>query len=209
MECRYIEDRLSEYIDKSLLPADMRTVAEHIRDCRSCLLLSEEMRANLAACRAFPVLDPDLELIERILLRTSGRPRTRSFRELLRQYVVGPMFTPRFAVGTGLAVLFLAFVMNFMAPRLGGIASALSPRELLKSFDRGVQSVYAEGLKAYDKKNEWQAQFTFFKNNVFNTLGFMIERLDVPKEGKKKPGEPRQQQEKAPNEKSSLLLLRA
>jgi hypothetical protein len=76
-------------------------------------------------------------------------------------------------------------------------------------MDRGVQEIYARGLKAYDKKNEWQAQFGFIKNNVFNRLGFMIEQLDVPVEGKKKSGEPRQQQEKTPSEKSSLMLLPA
>jgi hypothetical protein len=209
MECRYIEERLSDYIERSLPQADMLAVAEHMNACRTCAGLLEEMRSDLAACRAFPSLEPDVELIERVLLRTTGRPRTRTFKELLRQYVFGPMLTPRFAVGTGLAILFVAFVLNFMAPRLGGIATALTPREMLKSLDRGVQSVYAQGLKAYDKKNEWQAQFTFFKNNVFNRLGFMIEQLDVPQEGKKKSGKPGQQRDKAPSEKSSLLLLPA
>ncbi len=76
-------------------------------------------------------------------------------------------------------------------------------------MDRGVQGIYAEGLRAYDKKNEWQAQFTFLKNNVFHKLGFMIEQLDVPVQtnGKQKSGEPRQQQDKNPGQKSSMLLL--
>jgi hypothetical protein len=209
MECRYIEERLSEYIERSLPQGDMLAVAKHLNECRACAGLLEQMRSALATCRAFPVVEPDLELIERVLLRTTGRPRTRTLKEVVRHYIFGPMLTPRFAVGTGLAVLFVALVINFMAPRIGGIASSLTPRELLKSFDRGAQSVYAQGLKAYDKKNEWQAQITFFKNNVFNRLGFMIERLDVPQEGKKKSGKPGQQQDKAPNEKSSLLLLPA
>jgi hypothetical protein len=127
--------------------------------------------------------------------------------ELISQYVLRPMFTPRFAVGAVLATLFLVLVMNFIVPRASSVASALSPSELFRTMDRGVQGIYGEGLKLYDKKNEWQAQFTFFKNNLFNRLGIMIERLDVPVEGKKKPGEPQKQQEKAPGNESSLLLL--
>jgi hypothetical protein len=89
------------------------------------------------------------------------------------------------------------------------VASLISPTEWIHRLDRGVQGIYAEGLKAYDTKNEWQAQLTFFKNNVFHKLGFMIEQLDVPVQtnGKQKSGEPRQQQDKNPSQKSSMLLL--
>ena len=208
MDCRYIEDRLSDFMERSLPAAESETVAAHLHQCRNCALLLEEMRANLAACKAFPVLEVDLELVERILLRTSGKPRTRTFGELFREYVVGTLFTPRFAVGTGLACVFLAFSLNVLAPRLSSVAAALSPGEMLRRFDRGVQGVYAEGLKLNDRKNELKAQFSFFRNNVLNKLGFMIDQLDVPQEGnKKKSGEPRQQREKAPGDKSSGLLL--
>ena len=61
-------------------------------------------------------------------------------------------------------------------------------------MDRGVQRLYGQGLKAYDKTNEWQAQFNYFKNNTVNKLRFMIERIDVPMEGRKKSEEPGQQE---------------
>jgi hypothetical protein len=89
------------------------------------------------------------------------------------------------------------------------VASVLSPKEMFRRMDRSVQQLYSEGLKAYDAKNEWQAKLNYYKNNVFNRLGFMIEQLDVPVEGKKKSGEPRQRQEKAPSKNSSILLLPA
>jgi len=208
MECRYIEDRLSDFIEHSLPASESEVVATHLHGCRNCALLLEEMRANLAACKAFPVLGLEADLVEQILLRTSGKPRTRTFGELVRQYLIGPMLTPRFAVGAGLAALFIAFSLNFLAPRLTGVTTVMSPSELLRRFDRGVQGLYAEGLKLNDRKNEWQAQLSFFRNNVLNKLGFMIDQLDVPQEGnKKKSGEPRQQRGKSPGEKSSELLL--
>lgn len=211
MECRDVEERLSEYLDRVLPPDDMAVVAEHLHACSKCSSLLEDMRNIVLSCRAYPVLEPDIALLERILLKTSGRPRTRTLREIIDQYLLRPMLTPRFAAGAALAVLFLGLLVVLARPHMSTIATFLSPREMFYRLDRGVQGLYAEGLRAYDKKNEWQAQFTFFKNNVFHKLGFWVEQLDVPVQtnGKQKSGEPRQQQEKAPNQKSSLLLLPA
>ncbi len=209
MDCSYFEDRLSEYLERSLPADEMTAVAGHLHECPNCSSLIEEMRSGLALCRSFPRLEFDVSLAERILLRTSGRPRTRSFKEKFNEYVLRPMLTPRFALGTVLATLFVVLIATLLGPKIPAVASALSPQEMFRRMDRGVQQLYSEGLKAYDTKNEWQAQFIFIKNNVFNKLGFMIEQLDVPLEGKKKSGEPRQQQDKAPSKNSSLLLLPA
>jgi hypothetical protein len=209
MECPNIEERLSEYIERSLPAEEMTRVAEHVHECRNCSELLEEMRMVLLTCKSFPTLEPDVNLLERVLLRTSGRPRTRSWRERVREYIIRPMFTPRFAAGAVLALLFAGLTTFLIRPHMPTVASLVSPTEWVHRMDRGVQGIYAEGLKAYDKKNEWQAQFSFLKNNVFHKLGFMIEQLDVPVQtnGKQKSGEPRQQQEKSPGQKSSLMLL--
>lgn len=208
MECRQFEDGLTDYMDRSLPTADLTAMAEHLHECRSCAGLLEDVRSVLVACRTFPDMDVDLALLERVLLRTSGRPRTRSLREIMEQ-LLRPVLTPRFAVGAVLATLFLTFAFNLMIPRISVVAAALSPRELFRTVDRSVQQLYSGGLRLYDKKNEWQAEINFFKNNMFNKLGFVIEQMDVPVEGKQKPGKSGQQQEKAPSEKSSLLLLPA
>jgi len=209
MECQYFEKHLTEYMDRSLPAQDLAQIAEHLHECSKCTSMFEEVQSLLVQCKAVPQLDFDLELLDRILLRTSGRPRRRSFRELFGSYFLQPILTPRFAVGAGLAVMFLLLTLNLMMPKMSGLASALSPREMFRRADQGIQQLYSSGLRLYDKKNEWQAELSFIKNNVFNKLGFMIEQLDVPVEGKKDSGEPRQQREKAPNDKSSVLLLPA
>jgi hypothetical protein len=207
MNCPYAEERLSEYLERSLPAGDMVQVAEHLHECAHCAALMEEMRSIIATCKSIPKLEFDIDLAERILLRTSGRPRTKTLKERFNEYILRPMLTPRFAVGAVLATLFVALVVGLMAPKMSVMASALSPTEMFRRMDRGVQQLYSKGLQAYDTKNELQSQFKFYKNNLFNRLGFMIEQLDVPVEGKKKSGEPRQQQEKAPSKNSSLLLL--
>jgi hypothetical protein len=207
MKCPQFEERLSEYMERTLPAPDMGLVAEHLHECASCSALLEEMRSALLRCRSFPSYEPGTALIERVLLRTTGRPRTRTFRELFDQYFLHILLTPRFAAGAALTVMFLILTVGLFRDRISNVAAFLSPRELISQMDRGVQSVYSRGLKVYDKKNELEAQFTFIKNNMLNRLGLMIEQLDVPVEGKKKSGEPRQQQEKSPSGKSSLLLL--
>ncbi|NWG14364.1 MAG: zf-HC2 domain-containing protein [Acidobacteria bacterium] len=207
MKCPQIEERLSEYLERTLPASEMEEVAAHVHGCGNCSALLEEMRSALLKCRSFPVYEPDIALIDRVLLRTTGKPRTRSFRELLDQYFLRTLLTPRFAMGAVVTVLFLTLSASLLLPRAASIATALSPREVFRTMDRGVQAIYSRGLKIYDKKNEWQAQLSFFKNNMFNRLGIMIEQLDVPQEGKKKSGEPRQQQEKNPGDKTSSLLL--
>jgi hypothetical protein len=209
MKCSYFEEQLSQYLERSLSPEDTAAVAEHLRVCENCSALLGTMESVLSACSTFQTLEPDLALLDRILMRTSGRPHTKTVRELLNQYCLRPMLTPRFALGSVIALLFSVLLVNLMLPRLSTVASYLSPRQLFFQMDRGIQQLYGEGLKAYDKKNELQAQFTFLKNNVFNRLTFMMEQLDVPAETRKKPEQQQRPNEKAPGEKSSLWLLPA
>jgi hypothetical protein len=207
MDCSNIEHQLSEYMESSLPADEMSRVKEHLESCRQCSALLDEMRSILSLCHSYPALEMDPDFLEKILLRTSGRPRTRSFRERVHQYLVRPLLTPRFAVGASLATLFLVLMVGLMIPRLSSAFSAMSAPGLLRLIDRGVQHLYGEGLRIYDKKNEWQAQFNFFKDNTLNKLRFMMEQIEVPVEGRKKSEELMQEKQRAPRDKSSSIFL--
>jgi hypothetical protein len=206
MECGFVEERLSEYVERSLPHEEMVQVAEHLQECSGCSGLMEEMRAILVTCRAFPSFELSTALLDKILLRTSGRSRTIPLRERFKSYFLQPILTPRFATGVGLVLLFVALIVDFAAPRASVLATVLSPGELFRQMDRGVQQIYSQGLKLYTSKNELQEQLSSYKNNLFGKLGIMIEQLDVPVEGKKKAAEPKQP-EKNPKQKSSVMLL--
>jgi hypothetical protein len=206
MDCSRIEQWLSEYIETSLPAEETEQVKQHLETCSNCSVLANEMRAALSWSQSYPTLEIEPELVERILLSTSGRPRTRSFRERLNLYFVQPLLTPRFAVGAGLATLFLLFSINIMGPRFSDALSSLSPQTLFRFVDRGVSQLYGKGLKAYETKNEWQAQFYRFKNNAWNGLRSIMEQMDGPVEGQKKPNNSGPQKENAPKEKSSGVL---
>jgi len=207
MNCSKIEQWLSEYVESSLPAEETQTVAKHLETCTHCAAVVEEMKSILSVCRNYSTLEMDPELVERILLRTSGRPRTRSLRERVNQYFVRPILTPRFAAGAVLAALFLVLMVNVTIPKLKGSVSAMSSQGVLGFIDHGVRGLYGEALKAYETKNEWQAQFNRLKTNTWNSLRSIKEQMDEPVEGRRKSqdGEPRK--ESAPKEKTSGIYL--
>jgi len=193
---------------ESSLPADeTNQVEEHLKGCRQCSELLFEMQSVAALCQSYPTLELEPDLLERILLRTSGRPRTLSFRERFQKYFWGPLLTPRFAAGAVLATLFLALSLNLMMPRLSTALSLLSPPEMLRILDRGVQTLYSEGLRVYNKTNELQENFIYFKNDTVDKMRFFFERMEVPVEGRQKSEDPVREKESTPREKRTHLLM--
>jgi hypothetical protein len=205
MLCEQAEEWLSEYMESSLTADQMAEVAGHLSGCPRCSALLGEMHAALDSCRHFPELELDSDLMEKILLRTSGRPRSRSFGEILRNNFVRPLLTPRFALGAAVASLFLIVSANLIAPRISAALSALSPSSVLTVMDRGVQRLYGQGLKAYDTKNQWEEEFVFFKKSLVERFHYFMEQIDAPVEGRK-PEEPQPQKRKVPGESNTGLL---
>jgi hypothetical protein len=206
MNCAHIEELLSDYMEHSLPDQDMTQVAIHLSKCPNCSRLRDGMVSAIYLCKNYPVLEMDASLVEKILLRTSGRPRRRSLKELWTAFFLKPLLTPRFAVGAGLAALFLVLTVNLIVPRISPALSAFSLSELLRLMDKGVQQVYGEGLKAYKTKTDLEEQFAYLKSNIFGKLRFIMGKIDAPAEDSGKSAPPGGQK-KAPEEKSSSLLL--
>ncbi len=209
MDCSKVEQLLSEYLESSLLAEENEHISKHLETCTACSVLLAEMKSALALCRTYPSLDMDPDFVEKILLRTSGRPRTRSFRERFNEYFLHPLLTPRFAVGASLAALFVILMANLTIPRVSGAVASLSPQELLRFMDHGVRQMYGEVLKAVAVKDEWQDQFGRFGRNTWNNMRSIMDQMDTaPVEGRKKQDEEREQQkQKDLKEKSSGLSL--
>jgi hypothetical protein len=203
MDCTQIEQWLSAYMESSLPADEMNLVKKHLVTCQNCSALLNAIQSVVTAGSSFPSFELDPDLLERILLRTSGRPRTLSFRERFNKYLLRPLLTPRLAAGISLATMFLAFTMYLMAPRVSTVISSISPTDLLHLMDRGVQQLYGEGLKAYYKKKDLQAQLKYFKDSNLNKLRYMIDQIDVPVEIQKKSDAPPRDKEMPSGQKSS------
>jgi hypothetical protein len=196
MLCTKAEEWLSEYMEASLAPDEMAEMAEHLKSCAGCSALLAQMRTSVELCGDFPELKLSPRLMETILLRTSGRPRSRSLGEIFRENFLRPLLTPRFAAGVVFATLFLVVSAQVVMPRVSGVLSTLSPSNLLTLMDRGVQQVYGQGLRAYNAKTEWENEFTYFKKSLLDRFRYVMEQIDAPVEGSKKPENPQPQKPK-------------
>ena len=210
MKCIEAEDYLSEYMETGLPDSGMERIRQHIEQCTQCAALLDAMRLTVDLCRSHPEPEMDPRLLGRILARTARHTEPVSFYERLKRFVIQPILMPRFAAGVGLTALFVALMVNLILPRMSTTLSSVSPSRVYAFMDQGVQHLYGQGLKAYDKKNEWQAQISYFKNRMINRLQYMIEKFDIPEEGVKKPVAPELREDRPlKEERSSLPLIPA
>lgn len=205
MDCQMVEQRLSEYMESSLPAEEMDRLSRHIESCHGCSALSLEMAKALSLCHTYPEIDLNGEVVDKILLRTSGRPRTRSIRKRLQGFFRVPILTPRFAAGLSLAAVFLVVSHYLLLPPVSSAYSHLSPQGLSNSMDRGVRRLYGEGLKVYETANEWQERISFFRTSTINKLKTFVDRLDEPVEGRKEEG--REPQKDRRSESGSRWLI--
>lgn len=190
MDCTQVEERLSAYLEASLPMGEAERLEEHLHRCAACAALLGEMRSVVAVCRRSLVPEPDPALRDRILAATSGRARRRAPGEWVRA-LCRPLPVPRLAVGSGLAALCLALVLNLWMPRPAGSWSSLSALGARGILDRGVQGVYNRCLRVNDRAGAWVAEFRFFRDNTFHRIRFLRERLDTPAQSSREPaGEP-------------------
>src|SRR2546421_2684659 len=96
MLCAEFEDRLTDYLDGSLVGDVNRAFAEHAMRCPVCHDLLSEVKNTVQACRTSDVPAPRLELEARILLKTV--PETamtcEEFEDYLTDYLDGFLPAP-------------------------------------------------------------------------------------------------------------------
>jgi len=96
MLCAEFEDRLTDYLDGSLVGDANRAFAEHAMRCPVCHDLLSEVKNTVQACRTSDVPAPRLELEARILLKTV--PETamtcEEFEDYLTDYLDGFLPAP-------------------------------------------------------------------------------------------------------------------
>ena len=208
MNCSEAQEYLSEYMESGLPAFEMERMRQHLAQCTECAALLEAMKLTVDLCRNCPEPEMDPRLMDRILVRTAWSPVPGTLYERLKRFVVQPLLTPRFALGAGLTALFFALMVNLMLPRMSTALSSISPSQVYDFMDQNVQRLYGQGLKAYDKKNEWQAQISYYKNRMFSRLQYMMEKFDVSDEETGNSVAP-DRQEKNPlgEERSELRLM--
>ena len=136
LNCEDCEEKLSDYIERSLSESERAAVELHFHSCRSCNELVSEMIHMIAATRDFPVYAPPEWLASRIVANTPlSRPSLRARFAALWQSLGEPR--------TALAIFTAAIVLGWVGG--GTVREAVFNRAesvVSCAYDHAIRSYY-------------------------------------------------------------------
>src|SRR5207249_11732295 len=106
MNCAEMEVFICDYVDGTLAPDRKAELERHLSACPACAELARDSAAAVAFLEHAADVEPPPELITRILFDapwSKGRSESRLRRWL--SAVLGPVLTPRYAMGMAMTVL--------------------------------------------------------------------------------------------------------
>lgn len=146
-DCKISEERLSEYLDGKLAPADASAFASHATGCADCSRLVASVGGLVGQLQRLEQLEEPPQLIQNILDATIGPPTERQgWRKWFSWMPV--LWQPRFAMGIVTVAASLAIVIHTSGITTAKIKRAdLSPANIFRSANRQVHLTYARSVK--------------------------------------------------------------
>ena len=144
--CTFTEERLSDYLEGKLLPAEAAAFSAHTADCAHCTQTVALVGGIVDRMRKMPVVEEPPQLIAKILDATLG-PRTQK-ESWFRLGWISILWQPRFVLGLGAAVASVVIVSYAAGLTPAKLKKAdLSPANVLRSANRQAHLTYARGAK--------------------------------------------------------------
>jgi anti-sigma factor RsiW len=146
--CARTEERLSDYLDGILSPAEAAEFSAHASSCEACGKLVKQVGGLVHQMRALDALEAPAQLIPKILESTLG-PRRKQTAGWQRWLAWIPQFwQPRFVMGvvTVAATLLIVLHTSGMSPAKLKKAD-LSPANVFRTANRQVHLTYARSAK--------------------------------------------------------------
>jgi anti-sigma factor RsiW len=145
--CKISEERLSEYLDGKLAPADASAFAVHSAGCGDCALLVARVGGLVGQLHELAEIEEPPQLIQNILDATIGpRVQKAGWKKWFSWAPI--LWRPRFAMGIITAAASLAIVINASGITPGKIKRAdLNPADLFRAANRQVHLTYARSVK--------------------------------------------------------------
>ena len=135
LNCAECEEKLSDYIERSLAEVERVAVELHLHSCRSCFELASGMILVITAGREFPVYEPPAWLASRIVANTPpSRPSLRDRLAVLWQSLGEPR--------TALAIFTAAIV-------LGWIGGGTVREAVFNRAESVVSCAYDHAIRTY------------------------------------------------------------
>ena len=145
--CALTEERLSDYLDGLLSPAEAAEFSAHAKSCDACGALLAQVGGLVQQMRKLEPVEAPAQLVSRILESTLG-PRAQS-PGLRRWFAWIPMlWQPRFAMGAATVaatLLIVLYTAGFSPAKLK--KADLSPTNVIRTANRSVHLTYARSAK--------------------------------------------------------------
>jgi hypothetical protein len=142
--CEHIEERLTDFTDRLLAPAERESFTAHLGRCPKCMSLVKRVDAMTKAMHALEPLEPPARLVFAILDKTSKAEQKLPWWQ--RWFV--PVTHSRFAMGTITMAMLLLVTTFSTGIRWTEVTWAdLKPANLFSALDRRANLMYARGVK--------------------------------------------------------------
>jgi len=145
--CTLTEERLSDYLEGKLSPAEAAAFSVHMASCANCTETVAQVSGLVNQMHKIEMVEEPPQLMAKILDATLG-PRTQ--KESWRQWFgwTSVVWQPRFAMGLAAAVASVVIVSYAAGLTPAKLKKAdLSPTNVLRSANRQAHLTYARGAK--------------------------------------------------------------
>ena len=145
--CALTEERLSDYLDGILSPAEAAAFSAHASGCDACGKLVAQVGGLVKQMRALDALEMPPQLIPKILASTLG-PRTQTAGWQRWFAWVPQLWQPRFAMGVVTVAATVAIILYTSGMSPAKLKKAdLSPANVFRTANRQVHLTYARSAK--------------------------------------------------------------
>jgi anti-sigma factor RsiW len=146
-DCKISEERLSEYLDGRLSPAEASAFAVHAAGCLNCSQLIARVGGLVSQLHQLAEIEEPPQLVRKILDATTG-PRTKEQGWKKWFSWVPILWQPRFAMGIVTVAASFAIVIHTSGVTPAKLKRAdLNPASLYRSANRQVHLTYARSVK--------------------------------------------------------------
>ncbi len=175
MNCARFETLLSDYMDGTLDSRVRSAMDQHRQDCSACSALFRDVASLRSELSRFPEVSVREELIERILVRTTGKPEKLSFWYGVVMPAIQPFLTQRYAFATLMIFAFISFAANVMGPGFSASSySRFSPSAMMARADEFGGEIYKTWREFNDLKSRAREELRLLKEDMIGRLDYHL-----------------------------------
>lgn len=155
MNCAEMEILLCDYLDGTLGREGREAVEAHVAACAGCRQMLEDVRGVVKFIERAEPANPPAELMTRILHHIPGRDlkrqREHGLLSRLRSGWLGPLLSPRYAMGMAMTILSFSMIFKFAGIQPRQLRpSDLDPVKIWSALDDRAHRSWDRAVKYYD-----------------------------------------------------------